>query len=564
MATDTEHVRDGLARRAGIVSAAVFGSRILGLVREQVFAIVFGAGRELDAFITAFRIPNLLRDLFAEGALSAAFVTTFSQTLALKGEAAAWRLAALVMNALLLVVGIIVLAGIALAPHLVAWIAPGFEAIPGKMALAVSMTRIMFPFILLVALAAVAMGILNTRNVFAIPASASSFFNLGSVLGGLTCAYVLAPGFLAAAFFGGGSPGVGVTAELAGRAITGMAIGTLIGGILQLGVQLPALHRVGFRYRPILTLRDPSLHRVLSLMAPAAIGAAAVQVNVLVNNNFASYLGDGPVSWLNVAFRFMQLPIGVFGVAIAFVSLPVIARHAARTDYVAVQRTIADALEFALIFSIPAACGLAVLGEPIIGLIYEHGRFTTTDTAQAARALAGYSVGLAAYAGVKIVAPAFYALGDARTPMRIAVVSIAVNYTLNWILVRFLHFGHLGLALSTSTVATVNFVWLFAILRRRIHGVQGRHLLSVAARILVAAGVMSAAVMMLDVTLRGHIAATPGVSVTYGYAVRVGGGTVLGVLLFAAGCWALRVGAPVLVLLRRDRAPREGPPPPSA
>lgn len=563
MAADTEPSRDVLTRRAGVVSAAVFGSRILGLVREQVFAIVFGAGRELDAFITAFRIPNLLRDLFAEGALSAAFVTTFSQTLARKGETAAWRLGALVMNALLLVVGIIIMAGIISAPYIVAWIAPGFDAIPGKTALAVSMTRIMFPFILLVALAAVVMGILNTRNVFGIPASASSFFNLGSVLGGLGCAYLLAPEFLASALFGGPSLDAAAAPELAARAIVGMAIGTLIGGLLQLAVQLPALRRVGFRYQPIFTLRDPALRRVLSLMAPATIGAAAVQVNVLVNNNFASYLGDGPVSWLNVAFRFMQLPIGVFGVAIAFVSLPLISRHAVRNDHAAMRRTIADALEFALVFSIPAACGLAVLGRPIIGLIYEHGRFADTDTVEAARALAAYALGLAAYAGVKIVAPVFYALGDARTPMRIAIVSIAVNYTLNWILVRALHFGHLGLALSTSAVATVNFVWLFAILRRRIGGVEGKRLLKCTVRILAAAGVMSGAVGLIDWALRGNMAGPTGESTTWSYAVRVAGGAGLGVLVFAAGCWVLRVGAPVLALVRRGQGPRAAHPPPS-
>src|SRR5207247_2298006 len=215
----------------GVVSAAVLVSRVLGLVREQVFAVFFGAGRELDAFITAFRIPNLLRDLFAEGALSAAFVTTFTWRLEHEGEAAAWRLANLVVNALAIVVGAITLAGIWFAPALVTAIAPGFADIPGKVELTVTLTRIMFPFLLLVALA-------------------------------------------------------------------------------------PSLSRVGFRHRPLLAGPDPGLRQVLRLMAPATLGAAAVQVNVFVNNNFASYLGNGPVSWLNVAFRFMQLPIGLFGVAI--------------------------------------------------------------------------------------------------------------------------------------------------------------------------------------------------------------------------------------------------------
>ena len=292
-----------------MVSAAVLASRVLGLVREQVFATFFGAGRELDAFITAFRIPNLLRDLFAEGALSAAFVATFTQQYERHGEAAAWRLANLVVNTLACVVGVICLVGIWFAPGLARAIAPGFAAIPGKLELTAHLTRIMFPFLLLVALAAVAMGILNTRNIFGIPAAAAAFFNVGSIVGGLGTAWWLAPDYIGGmvhALVGGHA--MAFDAAAAARAMTGMAVGTLVGGLLQLLVQMPPLRSVGFRYRPILQPLDPGLRQVLRLMAPATIGAAAVQVNVFVNNNFASYLGDGPVSWLNVAFRFMQLP----------------------------------------------------------------------------------------------------------------------------------------------------------------------------------------------------------------------------------------------------------------
>jgi putative peptidoglycan lipid II flippase len=546
-----------------VVGIAVFGSRILGLVREQVFAIAFGAGRELDAFITAFRIPNLLRDLFAEGALSAAFVTTFSRTLARDGEKAAWHLASLVINVLLLVVGAIMLVGIATAPFIVAWIAPGFDAIPGKTALTVEMTRIMFPFLLTVALAAVAMGILNSRNVFGIPASASSFFNLGSVVGGLVCVYILAPDFL--------RPILGMASEKAGdqsgldlaaRAITGMAIGTLIGGILPFVIQIPSLRRVGFRYRAVISLQDPGLRHVLTLMAPAAVGAAAVQVNVLVNNNFASYLGDGPVSWLNVAFRFMQLPIGVFGVAVGVVALPLISRYAAHANTEAMRRTIAEGLELALFFSVPAACGLVVLGEPIIGLIYEHGRITAMDTHEAARALVGYSVGLAGYAGIKIVVPAFYALGDVRTPVRVSLISIVVNYAMNWTLVRALGFGHLGLALSTSTVAIVNFFWLSVVLRRRLGGIEGTRLARSLPRIGVAAAVMGLIVYQMDTLLTGAFSdpATPFFlgSGALAYAGRVAAGIVLGVGVFCGACWLLGLRLPVLSWWR-GRPPVEEP-----
>jgi len=495
--------RGQIARRAGVVSAAVFASRILGLIREQVFAVSFGAGRDLDAFITAFRIPNLLRDLFAEGALSAAFVTTFTQELERTGESAAWRLASLVVNALAIVVGGLCLLGIWFAPAITRAIAPGFAEVPGKLELTVQLTRIMFPFLLLVALAAVAMGILNTRNRFGIPAAASAFFNVGSIVGGLACVAWLAPGYLTGVLASvRGTTLPPPDPELMTRAITGMAIGTLLGGLLQLAVQLPSLWRVGFRYVPTLALRDPALAQVLRLMGPATIGAAAVQVNVFVNNNFASFLGNGPVSWLNIAFRLMQLPIGLFGVAIGTVTLPLISRHAARGDADAMRTSIRQALELVALLCVPAAAGLAWFGVPVVGLIYEHGRFTAADTAASAQALAGYAVGLAGYAGIKVLAPAFFALNDATTPMRVSLLSIVVNFALNWLFVRVLGFGALGLALSTSAVALANFGILLFVLRKRL-GPLGGGMGGTLVRIVVATALMVLAALAVDATLAG-------------------------------------------------------------
>jgi putative peptidoglycan lipid II flippase len=532
--------RAQLARRAGVVSAAVLASRVLGLVREQAFAVFFGAGRELDAFITAFRIPNLLRDLFAEGALSAAFVTTFTQRLEREGESSAWRLANLVVNALAVVVAGLTLLGVWFSPVLVEAIAPGFAAIPGKVELTVHLTRIMFPFLLLVALAAVAMGVLNTRNIFGVPAAASAFFNLGSIVGGLACAAWLAPDYLRSVLGSGPTP----DAALAARAITGMAVGTLAGGFLQLAVQLPSLRRVGFRYRAILDLSDPGVRQVMRLMAPATIGAAAVQVNVFVNNNFASYLGNGPVSWLNVAFRFMQLPIGLFGVALGTVTLTVVSRHGARGDHRALAGTVGQALELVALFCLPAAAGLAVMGIPVIGVIYEHGRFTPLDTAAAAQALGGYAVGLAGYAGIKVLAPAFYALGDARTPMAVSVLSIAVNYALNWVFVRRLGFGHVGLALATSAVALGNFGLLYVFLRRRIGRIGGW---SVVGRIEVATAVMTVAAWAVDVSLADVL---PGRAAAR-YALRLAAVVPAAVAVFWGACRALGVALPRLPRARR-------------
>ncbi|GBC83469.1 putative lipid II flippase MurJ [bacterium HR10] len=468
-----EETAGRVTRSAGVVSLAVMGSRLLGLVREQVFAAVFGVGMHSDAFIAAFRIPNLLRDLFAEGALSAAFVSTFSQLIVTQGERAAWRLANLVFNGLVLVLTGVTMLGIVFAPQIVGLIARGFEAIPGKMALTIEMTRLMFPFIILVAMAAVAMGILNSRDRFGIPASASTFFNIGSILGGLGFAHVMDPSF---------GP----------RAIVGWAIGTLIGGALQFVIQVPSLYRVGFRYEPIVSFRDPGVRQIIRLMGPAIIGAAAVQINVFVNTNFASYLGDGPVSWLNYAFRLMQFPIGVFGVAIGMATLPAVSRAAARGDLAEFRRTLAASVGLVFFLCIPSACGLAVLGEPIIRLIYERGRFTSFDTEQTAAALAFYAIGLAGYAAIKVLAPAFYALNDARTPMRISLISIATNYAFNYLLVRQLGFGHRGLALSTSLVALFNFLALFGLMHRKIGHLEERRLLHSLGKIVLASGVMSA------------------------------------------------------------------------
>ena len=457
-----------LSRSAGTVGLAVLGSRILGLVREVVFTTLFGAGRELDAFIAAFRIPNLFRDLFAEGALSAAFVSTFSQKLEKEGETAAWQLASRVLNNLMFVVGIVVLLGVIFSPTIVDVMAPGFRAEPGKTELTILLTRILFPFLAFIALAAVAMGILNARSIFGVPASASSFFNLGSIVGGLTFAHWLAPHYLGAVAARLGGHTVSIPADEIHAALIGMTLGTLVGGVLQFLVQVPSLRSVGFRYRPVVGFRDPGVRQVLRLMGPATIGIAAVQINVVVNTYFASELGNGPISWLSVAFRLMYLPIGMFGVALGTVVLPAMARSASRGDMPEFREHLGEALRLLLLLCIPAALGLALVSKPLIAAVYEHGRFMASDTQAAALALSAYSVGLTGYAAIKVLGPAFYAMNDARTPMRVSLQSVALNFLLNWTAVRVLGLGHGGLALSTSVVALWNSALLLILLRRKI------------------------------------------------------------------------------------------------
>jgi len=460
-------------------------SRVLGLVREMVFAYFFGASRSFanDAYVIAFRIPNLLRDLFAEGALSAAFVTVFSDYLVTKDEKEAFKLSSLVTTALVLILGVLVVLGIIFADPVVRAIAPGFQANDEKFALTVRLTRIMMPFILLVALAAQAMGVLNAKDKFAVPALASTFFNVGSIIGGVGMAALLTDPTFAHPFRS--------IVERPTEGIIGMAYGVLIGGFLQYAVQWPSLRGAGFRYRPMLSFADPGVRRVFGLMGPAVIGAAAVQVNVLVNSNFASNIpGTGPVSWLGYAFRLMQFPIGVFGVAIATATLPAISRNAALSELGDFRKTLASSLRLAFVLTIPSAVGLIVLGRPIISLIYERGRFDGSDTAHTAAALACYAIGLAGYSAVRILAPAFYALGDARTPMVVSLLSMVANLVMNWLLVE--RFQERGLAASTSTVAMLNFAILYFVMRRRLKGLDDWNTLAAVLRIALASGAMAA------------------------------------------------------------------------
>jgi len=489
--------RSEVARNAGLVSLAVMASRVLGLVRDQVFAALFGAGLHFDAFLTAFRIPNLLRDLLAEGALSSAFVTTFSQTLQQKGRPAALALSNRVATLSIVAISLISILGWIFAAEIVRLLAPGFFAVPGKAELTVNLTRIMIPFLLLIALAAQAMGMLNAFNIFGMPALASAFFNIGIIAGGVALGFLL-------------GPIVGISP------IAGMAYGVLIGGFLELAVQWPSLKRCGVSFRADFTVRDPGVRQIIRLMGPALIGTAAVQINVFVNTNFASAIVDpstgavinGPVSWLNYAFRFMQFPIGVFGVAIATAALPSLSRSTVHPDYAEFRETLAHSLALVFLLCIPSAVGLAVLAKPIVALIFEHGKFTAFDTVQTAKALAAYSIGLAGYGAIKVLSPAFYALHDARTPMLISLGSIAVNYVMNTLLVGL--FGHVGLACSTSVVALVNFFLLALFMRRRLGRLEGHRLGTAILRILAAtvpmalmAWAISAALALLP--LRGFL-----------------------------------------------------------
>ncbi len=477
-------------RAAGIVGLAVIASRLFGLLREVVFTSMFGAGALLDAYYAAFRIPNLLRDLFAEGALSTAFTTLFARAWDQEGEQSAWELASLILTAMTVLMGVLCVAAIIAAPLIVTAFNSGFHNVPGKFELTIALTRILFPFILFVSLAAAIMGMLNARFVFGVPASASTVFNIVSVVAGVGLAYAFEPGARANWLHPVFGP----------RALYGVSLGVLLGGLAQLTMQWPALSRLGFRFRWRLALADPRLKELWRLMWPSVIAGSAVQINVLVNSNFASAINGGQ-SWLNCAFRLMQFPIGVFGVALATATLPAVARAFARSDMPAFGQTVRDSLRLTAFLTLPAAAGLAALAHPIIQLIYQHGHFSAHDTDETALALQAYTVGLAGYAAIKVLAPCFIAMGLPRIPLRISLIGIAINLALNLLNAEVLRLGHAGLALTTSCVALINMIQLAFALRKRVDlGEAGRWALFLA-RCAAAAGLCGAAAFALNIAL---------------------------------------------------------------
>ncbi len=455
-------------------------SRVLGLVRDQILASIFGAGNAMDAFNVAFRIPNLVRDLFAEGAMSAAFVPTFTRQLTTGGKESAWKLGNNVVNALVVLTGVVVVLAFIFAEPLVTLFASDYGQVAGKLELTILLTRIMLPFLTCVALAAALMGMLNSLHKFFIPALSPAMFNVASIV----CVLTLVPAM----------PLVGLPP------VAAVAIGTVVGGIAQLAVQWPLLRREGFRYRPILDWSDVGLRRVLVLMGPGTIGLAATQVNVFVNTVLATGEGTGAVSWLNLAFRLMYLPIGLFGVSIATATLPAVSRHAAQQDMTAVRTTIADGLSLMFMLNVPATVGLMVLATPIVRVIFEHGAFTQADTLATADALIYYALGLLGYSVVRIASPSFYALGRNRTPVVVSIATVLTNAALNLVLVRY--YGYRGLALGTSIAALLNAATLMVLLRQHLDGINGASILRSFVKICAASAVMGVVAYAVDAGLR--------------------------------------------------------------
>jgi putative peptidoglycan lipid II flippase len=453
-------------------------SRVLGLVRDVLFAALFPR-HLMDVFFVAFKVPNLLRDLFAEGALSQAFVTTFSKKVKAEGPDSAWALANKMMTLAAVFMSGVTVLGIAAAP----WIVELLTSLarsgqtprpydPEEVALIVTMVRIMYPFILLVSLAALVMGMLNARGVFGMPALASCFFNLGSILGGVGFGWWLDPAW---------GP----------RSLLGLAIGVVIGGVAQLVCQFPALAKVGYRFAADFQWRDSGVRQILRLMVPAVIAASVVQVNVVVNTMFAYSLEEGSVSWLAWSFRLMQLPLGVFGVAVATVTLPALSRAAIGAISPDFGPTLAKGLRLVTFLVLPSTLGLMLLAEPIISVIFERGEFTELSRIQTAAALRAYGAGLLFYAGLKILQPAFYAIDKRWYPMVVSIFSLGLNVALNYTFVFVLGWGHAALALTTSISAVLNFAVLYLILRHFAGDPGSWDLLKLLLKLAVAGGLMA-------------------------------------------------------------------------
>jgi len=489
-----------LARAATTVMVAYLISRVLGLGREMIIGNQFGTTRGLDVYLAAFRVPDLIFQLIAGGALASAFIPTFTSYLAHNDERQAWRLASSVMNIVAIVVTVCAILAAILAPQLVARVVvPGFTA--EEQALTVRLMRLMLVSPTIFGISGIVMGILNSYQHFLLPALAPAVYNL-SIIGG---AIFLAPAF----------------------GIYGLAAGVVAGSVLHLLIQIPELRRKGLAYRPLLDIRHPGVREVGRLMLPRMLGLATVQINFLVSTFLASGLTEGSLAALNYGWMLMLLPQGIFALAIATAAFPTFSELAARGELQDLRGTLSETLRLILYLTIPASVGLIVLREPLIQLLLQRGRFDPSSTQAVAWALQFYAFGLFAHSALEIITRAFYSLHDTRTPVAIGVVAMALNIILSVLLIRPLLHG--GLALANSLATIVETVVLLAILRGRLGGIDGRALLWSVGKTAVAAMVMGFGAYWFAAWARGsHIL------------LRGGGAVILGGILFLAASLVLR------------------------
>lgn len=488
-----------LAKSATVVSTATLFSRILGFARDIIIATLFGTALPAQAFVVAFRIPNLLRDLVGEGATNAAFVPVLSEYLVKRTRQEYWELARVIFNLLIIILAVITILGIIFAPLIVKVIAPGFISDPLKLQLTINLTRIMFPYIMLIGLTAFAIGVLNSFKSFALPALGPAMLNISLIL----CIVLL----------------------YRKLGVISLAVGVLVGGIAQLSLQLPALYHKGLRLKGKIRLFHPAAKKIARLLLPRALGSCVYQINVFVDTILASLafiVGEGAVPALYYANRIIQFPLGLFGIAMATAVLPTMSAQAASRDIAQLRRTVSFSLRSVFLITVPAAIGIMVLARPIVQILFERGQFGRYSTDITSYALFFYAIGLFAYGGIKILVSSFYSLQDTATPVKVASFSLVINVVLNLILMWKLKIG--GLALATALSATVNFAVLFLLLRKKIGDLEEKRIISSFLRILCAAIVMGISCLLLYKASRGLIESQLIYNRLFGLLIPISGG----------------------------------------
>jgi putative peptidoglycan lipid II flippase len=439
-----------IARAAGLMSIATFISRVLGYVRDMIFALYFGATGTSDTFFAAFRIPNLLRELFAEGSMSSAFIPVLTEYQQKHGEEESLRLVKITFTFIIIAVGLFCLIGIIFSPAIVTVIAPGFLNSPEKFSLTVLLTRIMFPFLLFISLAALIMGSLNTKKVFFIPALAPAMLNITLIL--------------SIVFF----------ESRARQPITAAAIGVMAGGLVQFAFQLPSFFKNRYKLGFDTTFNHPGLKKMSMLLIPATLALSVSQINIVVSNILASFLPSGSITYLFYSMRLIQFPIGIFGVAMGMAVLPTLSEHAVKGDFDKLRDDFSFALRLLFFITIPAMAGLIALREPIVNILFQRGRFDYIATVGTAQALLFYSLGIWSIVGVRVVIASFYSMQDTRTPVKVAVIALAANVIFSIILMKPLK--HSGLALANTIASGINFTLLFFFLRRKLKRVDAKRI----------------------------------------------------------------------------------------
>ncbi|MBW2057321.1 MAG: murein biosynthesis integral membrane protein MurJ [Deltaproteobacteria bacterium] len=457
-----------IARATGVVGTATLLSRILGYLRDMVIAYFFGAGMATDAFFVAFRIPNTLRRLFGEGSLTVSFIPVFSEYLHHRGEKDWEDLVNVAFTLLSVVLVGLSVAGMLFSPSLIRILAPGFVD-PDQFRLAVLMTRLVFPYLFFIGLVALCMGVLNSLGHFAAPALAPALLNI-SMIG---CAFLLFRRF--------------------NPPILALAVGVLVGGAAQLVFQIPFLVAKGIHFRPNFRFgSNPGIRRIGTLMVPAVLGTAVAQINVFVSQILASFLIKGSISFLYYAYRLIEFPLGIFVVALGTAALPSFSRLVVQDRLGEFADTIGFGLRMVFFLTIPASVGLILLRVPIVGLLFQRGEFDFRATILTSEALLYYALGLWAIAGVRIVAPAFFALQDMRSPVRVAVLALISNIVFGLILM--VPLKHSGLALANSLSAVLNFLVLVVFLTKRVGNIEWTRVLKSLGKVSVASTAMGGVV----------------------------------------------------------------------